>query len=372
MRVLITGAGGFIGRNLAAHLQYATDYTLFLYDVDTEPGMLTEWCAQADAVVHLAGINRPDNPDDFLRGNRDFTAVLLDELKAQENRCPVLMSSSIQAALDNPYGNSKRAGEELLQQYSAETGAPVYVYRLPNVFGKWCRPGYNSAIATFCHNIAHGLPITVNDPAVMLTLVYIDDVMAELVRALEGTPTWDTTASGFCRVPIVHTVTLGRIVQLLEEFRDIGRTLAVPDVGDDFVKALYATYLSYLPEDGFTYPLTTHADERGSFTEILRTADRGQMSVNISRPGITKGNHWHHTKHEKFLVVSGCGVVRFRRLGSDEVLEYPVSGESLQVVDIPPGYTHSIVNTGDVDMVTLMWCNECFDPTRPDTYFLEV
>lgn len=380
MNVLITGAKGFIGKNLVAQLHnlrdgkvkhplLSADLTVWEYDVDTPPERLDEYCARCDFVFHLAGVNRPPDPADFLAGNYGFTASLLDTLRRRHNPCPVMLASSTQAALDNPYGQSKHAGEELLRAYGRETGASVLVYRFPNVFGKWCRPNYNSAVATFCHQIARGLPITVNDREARLTLVYIDDVVEELLRALAGAA---TACGDFCRVPEEYPVVLGDVVDALYSFRASREERSVPDMADPFVKKLYATYLSYLPEDGFAYPLDTHTDARGSFTEILRTADRGQFSVNISKPGITKGNHWHHTKNEKFVVVSGRGVIRFRRPDSEQVIEYFVSGERIEVVDIPTGYTHNIENLGDTDLVTFMWCNECFDPDRPDTYSLEV
>ncbi len=380
MNILITGAHGFVGKNLVASLEairdgkdkttaLTSDLTVLEYDLDTDPSMLDGYCRQADFVLHLAGVNRPKEQSEFMEGNFGFTSTLLETLKAHGNACPIMIASSTQAALDNPYGRSKKAGEDLLFAYARETGAKVLVYRFPNVFGKWCRPNYNSAVATFCHNIARDLPITVNDRAHVMTLVYIDDVVAELVRALCGDETRD---GDYCRVPVEHTVTLGEIADLLYSFRESRETRAVPDMGDAFTKKLYATYLSYLPTDGFSYPLNMNVDARGSFTEILRTADRGQFSVNISKPGITKGNHWHHTKNEKFLVVSGKGVIRFRKLGEEQVYEYFVSGDKLEVVDIPTGYTHNIENLGDTDMVTFMWCNECFDPSHPDTMFLEV
>ena len=306
-----------------------------------------------------------------MTGNGGFTDTVLQLLAAANNPAPVLLCSSIQAALDNPYGISKREAERLVRAHAERLGGRALVYRLPNVFGKWCRPNYNSAVATFCHNIAHGLPITVNDPAVQMRLVYIDDVVEEFLRAAAGQPT-PAEEAGYCRVPAEHHVLLGEIADTLHRFHD-GRTkLALPHLDNAFEKALYSTYLSYLPEDGFAYPLTKHADARGSFTEILRTDVHGQFSVNVSRPGITKGNHYHNTKVEKFLVVSGHGIIRFRRIGSDEVISYEVSGDVPTVVDIPAGYTHNIENLGDTDMVTFMWCNECFDPNRPDTYFEEV
>ena len=380
MNILITGAKGFVGKNLVATLNniregkdmsysFHKDLNILEYDLDTDPTLLSEYCAKADFVFHLAGVNRPKEEAEFMQGNFGFTSQLLEALKNAGSTCPIMLSSSIQAQLDNPYGKSKLAGEQLLRQHGEETGSKVLIYRFPNVFGKWCRPNYNSAVATFCHNVARDLPITVNNRATELTLVYIDDVVTELIHALQGQ---EHREDDFCCVPVTHKVTLGQIEDLLYQFRDSRRTLAIPDQGDPFSKKLYATYLSYLPEDSFSYPLTTHSDHRGSFTEILRTAANGQFSVNISKPGITKGNHWHHTKNEKFLVVSGQGVIRFRALDSEHIIEYPVSGDRLEVVDIPTGYTHSIVNTGDCDLVTFMWANECFDPQKPDTHFLEV
>ena len=371
MKVLITGAKGFVGKNLTATIDAMKEKELEMlpYDIDTDPALLPVYTAECDFVVHLAGVNRPENTDDFMKGNFGFTSELLQNLIAAGNKAPILITSSIQAALDNPYGRSKKAGEDLLFDYGRENGVPVYVYRMPNVFGKWCRPNYNSAVATFCHNIARNLPITVSDPAHEMQLVYVDDVVAEILRAIEGNPCRD---GAFCRIHPVHTATLGHITELLYGFRASRDDLSVPELRDPFVKALHATYLSYLPEGDFSYPLKMNRDQRGSFTEILRTAASGQFSVNISKPGITKGNHWHHTKNEKFLVVAGQGVIRFRRIDSETVTEYRVSGDALQVVDIPPGYTHNIENLGDTDMVTFMWCNECFDSEKPDTYFLPV
>ncbi len=382
MKLLVTGAKGFVGRNLVAALEnirdgkdaaspLPADLAIYAYDVDSDPGLLDRYCADCDFVFHLAGVNRPQDPAEFMQGNFGFASQLLDTLKKHKNTCPVLLSSSTQAALANPYGESKKAGEALFFDYAEETGVRVYVYRFPNVFGKWCRPNYNSAVATFCHHIARGEPIAVRDRAHEMTLVYIDDVVQELLRAAAGEPTAD---GRFCRVPVEHHTTLGEIVDLLYSFRESRRTLAVPDMTDGSLsKKLYATYLSYLPpEDGLSYPLTVHADARGSFTEVLRTKSCGQVSVNVSRPGVTKGQHWHHTKNEKFLVVSGRGAIRFRKPDETKVYTYFVSGDKPEVVDIPPGYTHSIENLGDTDMVTLMWCSECFDPTRPDTYALEV
>lgn len=369
MKILITGAKGFIGKNLTAELRNQQYTDLYEYDIDTDPERLDDYTKDCEFVFHLAGVNRPQNPNEFIQENYGFTSKLLDALKKHGNTCPVMISSSIQAALDNPYGQSKKAGEELMRQYGEETGAKVLIYRFPNVFGKWCRPNYNSVVATFCHNIAHGLSIQVRDPAAVLNLVYIDDVVEELLNALAGK---ENRNGEYCSVPVVHTVTLGEIAGLITGFRESRHTLSVPNMANAFEKKLYSTYLSYLPTDEFSYPLKMNSDARGSFTEIIRTADRGQFSVNIAKPGITKGNHWHHTKNEKFLVVSGKGLIQFRRIDSNEIIEYPVSGEKLEVVDIPTGYTHNIINVGDTDLVTFMWANEAFNPDKPDTYFEKV
>ena len=381
MKILVTGAKGFVGRNLCAQLRNIRDAKarwyegvaveeVYEYDVDSAPEELEAWCRDADFVFNLAGVNRPKDPAEFMAGNFGFASTLLETLRRHGNRCPVMVSSSIQAALDNPYGESKRAGEELMFGYGRETGARVLVYRFPNVFGKWCRPNYNSAVATFCNNIANGLPITVNDPNAVLNLVYIDDVVDELIGALAGK---EHRQGDFCEVPVTHTVRLGNIVDLLYSFKETRGNLQVPDLGDAFTKKLYSTYLSYLPAEKFKYPLKMNEDARGSFTEIIRTPDRGQFSVNVSKPGITKGEHWHHTKNEKFLVVKGHGLIRLRKIGTEEVVEFEVSGEKLEVVEMIPGYTHSIVNLSDSeDMVTFMWANEAFDPGRPDTYFERV
>jgi UDP-2-acetamido-2,6-beta-L-arabino-hexul-4-ose reductase len=372
MKLLITGAFGFVGRNLTAELGNRGFNDIFLFDVDTDPALLDEYTRCCDFVFHLAGVNRPQDPKEFMEGNFGFTSILLDSLRSHKNTAPVLITSSTQAALDNPYGQSKRAGEDLLRAYSEETGAQVFIFRLPNVFGKWCRPNYNSAVATFCHNIAHGLPVQVNDASVVMNLVYIDDVVNAFIQRLSPEGERSVLSGGFEEVTPVHTISLGGIVELLNSFRQSRTTLQVPDMSDAFTKKLYSTYLSYLPSDAFSYPLTMNVDERGSFTEFLKSNDRGQVSVNISKPGITKGNHWHHTKNEKFLVVSGKGVIRFRKIDSNEISEYFVSGDKLEVVDIPVGYTHNIENLGDSDMVTVMWVNEIFDPGRPDTHFLKV
>lgn len=369
MKILVTGANGFIGKNLTAELRNREYSDIYEFDKDSDPSLLEDFCKEADFVFHLAGVNRPKDQSEFMKGNFGFTSDLLDTLKKHNNTCPVMISSSIQAELNNAYGKSKKAGEDLLFDYGKITGAKVIIYRFPNVFGKWCKPNYNSAVATFCHNIAHGLPVQVNDPNVEMNLVYIDDVINELINALEGK---ENKVDYFYEVPIVHTITLGKIVDLIYSFKNSRDNKSVPDVSEEFTKKLYSTYLSYLPEDQFSYDLKMNIDQRGSFTEFIKTPDRGQVSVNISKPGITKGNHWHHTKNEKFLVVSGNGVIRFRKIDSEEIIEYFVSGEKMEVVDIPVGYTHNIENLGDFDMVTIMWANEPFNPKRPDTYYLEV
>lgn len=369
MKILVTGAKGFIGKNLIAELKNRKYTDIYEYDTDTKPSLLDEYCKDADFVFHLAGVNRPKEQSEFMEGNFGFTSILLDTLKKNNNTSPIMISSSIQAELNNPYGMSKKAGEDLMFEYSKETGAKVLIYRFPNVFGKWCRPNYNSAVATFCHNVAHGLPITVNDPSVVMSLVYIDDVVEELINALADKI---NRRGDFCAVQEVHAITLGEIVDLIYSFKKSREERSIPNMADEFTKKLYSTYLSYLPEDKFSYELKMNIDNRGSFTEFIKTPDRGQVSVNISKPGIIKGNHWHHTKNEKFLVVSGKGVIRFRKFDSDEVIEYFVSGEKMEVVDIPTGYTHNIENLGDTDMVTIMWANEPFDLGKPDTYYLEV
>ena len=366
MKILITGAEGFIGKNLCASL---SSHELLKYDIDTDPLLLSDYCRDADFVIHLAGINRPKDESEFTKGNTDFTATLLKSLLENNNPAPILMMSSIQAALDNPYGRSKKAAEDLLRQYSDAHDIPVYIYRLPNVFGKWCKPNYNSVVATFCHNIANGLDITVNDPNAAITLVYVDDIIEQIKKMLS---TNKRESGGYFDVPVPYNTTVGEIAQLIYSFKESRETKNVADMSDGLTKKLYSTYLTYLPEDEFSYLLHMNIDARGSFTEFIRTPDRGQYSVNISKPGITKGNHWHHSKNEKFLVVYGEGIIRFRSINSDQVIEYSVSGEDMRVVDIPPGYTHNIENTGSSDMVTIMWANECFDPDMPDTYRLEV
>lgn len=369
MKILVTGAKGFIGKNLIATLEQLEGMEIYQYDIDTDKLRLDIYTKDCEFVFHLAGVNRPQNVEEFMVGNFGFTSELLESLKNNNNNCPVLITSSTHAVLDNPYGQSKKEAEDLLFSYGKETGTKVLVYRLPNLFGKWCRPNYNSGVATFCNNIAHDLPIKVNDPNVIMNLVYIDDVVEELINALNGN---ETREGDYCVVPLVYTIKLGEIVELLYSFKNSRVDLSIPYMADDFTKKLYATYLSYLPEEQFSYPLKMNEDNRGSFTEIIRTLERGQISVNISKPGITKGNHWHHTKNEKFLVVSGTGVIRFRKIDSNNIIQYFVNGETLEVVDIPTGYTHNIENLGDSDMVTIMWANECFDPEKPDTYYLEV
>lgn len=380
MNILVTGAKGFVGKNLVAELNnikegkakygsLSSDLTLFEYDLDSDPALLESYCEKADFVFNLAGVNRPQDPSEFMTGNFGFASTLLATLKKYNNKATVMISSSTQVAFDNLYGQSKKASEDLFFQYAQETGAKVLVYRFPNLFGKWGRPNYNSVIATFCNNVASGQPIQVNDRSAILTLTYIDDLINEMIAALTGN---EHRIGNYCEVPITYTISLGEIADLIHSFKASRNERSVPDMSNEFVKKLYATYTSYLPPNDFSYPLDSHCDSRGSFTEILRTKDRGQFSVNISKPGITKGEHWHHTKNEKFLVVSGKGVIRFRKIDETKVYEYFVSGDKLQVVDIPVGYTHNIENLGETDMITFMWSCECFDPNRPDTFFLPV
>lgn len=379
MKILVTGAKGFIGKNLIEELK-RQGHEILAYDIDSTEEQLDEYTETCEFVYHLAGINRPENPEDFMSGNFGFTSVLLESLKKHGNKAPIMLSSSIQAELDNPYGESKKAGEELLFQYGRENDVIVYVYRFPNVFGKWCRPNYNSAVATFCHNISRNLPIQVNETNPALTLVYIDDLVKELISALNGEVNISETYNKnqceseyrYCSVPEQYQIKLLDIVNMLYSFKESRKDLYVPDMRDPFTKKLYATYLSYLPEDKFNYELTMHTDARGSFTEMLKSEERGQVSVNISKPGITKGNHWHSTKNEKFIVVSGKARISFRRIGTEEVITYDISGDKIEAVDIPPGYTHNITNTGETDLVTVMWANEPFDPNNPDTYYEEV
>lgn len=369
MKILVTGSKGFVGKNLIVELKNRGYTAIYEFDKDTDKSLLEEYTKDCDFVFHLAGVNRPQNEEEFMQGNFGFTNELLNLLKKHNNKAPILITSSIQAKLDNPYGRSKKAGEDLVFSFSKENGNKVLVYRLPNLFGKWCRPNYNSVIATFCYNIANDLPIKINDPNVILTLAYIDDVVNEFINALEGK---ENKVGDFCEVSKNYTASLGEIAELIYSFKKSREDRTIPNMKDEFTKKLYSTYLSYLPKDKFSYELKMNVDNRGSFTEFIKTIDRGQVSVNISKSGITKGNHWHHTKNEKFLVVSGKGVIRFRKIDSDEIIEYYVSGDKLEVVDIPPGYTHNIENLGDTDMVTIMWANEQFDSEKPDTYYLEV
>ncbi len=382
MKILVTGAHGFVGKNLCAALSNIRDgkdrthpelsiSEIFEYDIDTEASLLDEYCKKADFVFNLAGVNRPQNTDEFMQGNFGFASALLDTLQKYNNVCPVMISSSIQAALPNDYGKSKKAGEDLLFEYSTKTGAKVLVYRFPNLFGKWCRPNYNSVIATFCNNIANDLEITVNNRDTLLTLVYIDDLIDEMIRALSGRETRDVE---FCKVPVEHQATLGEIVDLLESFKAQQQTLVMPEIpSGSFAKKLYSTYLSYLPKEKAAFPLKMNIDARGSFTELLKTEKCGQVSVNISAPGITKGQHWHHTKWEFFIVVAGHGLIQQRKVGSDEIIEFEVSGDEITAIHMLPGYTHNIINLSDTEnLVTVMWANEQFDKNHPDTFGEEV
>ena len=399
MNILVTGAHGFVGRNLVSQLhnimtgkaRFYGDVSvnaIFEYDVDTNPGELDTFCCECDFVFNLAGVNRPKDPGEFMEGNFGFASLLLETLKKHGNTCPVMLASSIQATLEgryagSPYGESKKAGEELFFRYAGETGAKVLVYRFPNLFGKWCRPNYNSAVATFCNNIANDLPVRVNDRSTKLELLYIDDLVDEMIAALRGeehhcefagVETMMKPSGCYCTVPITHKVTLGEVVDLLELFKAQPETLVLPSIAPgSFAKTLYSTYLSYLPVDKVAFPLKMNTDNRGSFTELLRTFNHGQVSVNVSKPGITKGQHWHNTKWEFFIVVSGHGLIQERKIGTDEVIEFEVSGEKIEAVHMLPGYTHNIINLSDTtDLVTVMWANEAFDPEKPDTYFEQV
>ena len=396
MKILVTGAKGFVGKNLCAELKNIRDGKarcygdlkideIFEYDIDTDPSLLDGFCAKADFVFNLAGVNRPKDQSEFMAGNFGFASTLLDTLKKHGNTCPVMLSSSIQATLigrygESDYGKSKLAGEELFFDYAKTTAAKVLIYRFPNLFGKWCRPNYNSAVATFCNNTANNLPITVNDRAIELELLYIDDLVAEMIAALkgeehhcefDGVKTVLTPDGRYCAAPVTHHVTLGEIVDLLETFKNVPATITIPEIPkNSFAKKLYSTYLSYLPKEKAAFPLKMNVDARGSFTELLKTQNCGQFSINISKPGITKGQHWHHTKWEFFIVVSGKGLIQMRKLGTDEVLNYEVSGEKIEAVHMLPGYTHNIINLSDTeDLVTVMWANESFDPAKPDTFF---
>ena len=398
MKILITGAAGFVGRNLTAAMECVMagkDRTraelavdkLWLYDVDTDEAVLDEACREADFVFNLAGVNRPKDASEFVSGNFGFATKLLGLLEKYNNKCPVMLASSIQATLigryDSDYGRSKKAGEDAFFEYSSRTGAPVLVYRFPNLFGKWCRPNYNSAVATFCNNIANDLPITVNDPAVELELLYIDDLVDEMMLAavgkahrceFDGIKTVLSEGGKYCAAPITHRVTLGEIVALLESFKDQPKTLVMPEIPQgSFAKKLYSTYLSYLPKEKVAFPLKMNVDARGSFTELLKTASCGQFSVNVSNPGITKGEHWHNTKWEFFIIVSGHGLIEQRKIGTDEVISFEASGEKIEAIHMLPGYTHNIINLSESEpLVTLMWANEQFDPGHPDTFFEKV
>ena len=388
MNILVTGAKGFVGKNLCAALKNIRDGKdktrslkideIFEYDIDTEKSLLDGFCENSDFVFNLAGVNRPKETAEFMQGNFGFASELLDMLKKHNNKCPVMLSSSIQATLigryDSDYGRSKKAGEDLFFKYSEETGAKVLVYRFPNLFGKWCRPNYNSAVATFCNNTANDLPIIVNDRNTELELLYIDDLVAEMLDALENNEHRYADDTKYCIVPTTHKVTLGEIVDLLEQFKNQPKTLLMPEIpNNSFAKKLYSTYLSYLPKEKVSFPLKMNVDDRGSFTELLKTANCGQISVNISKPGSTTGQHWHNSKWEFFIVVSGHGLIEERKIGSDEVLRFEVTGEKIEAIHMLPGYTHNIINLSETeDLVTLMWANEQFDPNHPDTFYEEV
>lgn len=370
MKILVTGSEGFIGKNLIAELKQTTDHEIVTYTKEDSVDELKELTKNCDFVYHLAGINRPENEKEFYEGNTNLIDMLVNFLEANNNIVPIVLSSSIQAELDNDYGKSKKMGEDILFKYQEKHQQKVYVFRLPNVFGKWSKPFYNSAIATFCYNVARDQEIAVNDPSVVMNLVYIDDVMESMISCIEDTCVIE---NNYAQVSVTYKQTLGWIAKTIQSFAQQRVDLCVPKLDDELTKKLYSTYLSFLPEDKFSYELKMNVDNRGSFTEFLRSTDRGQVSINISKPGITKGNHWHHTKNEKFLVVHGMGIIRFRDINDNhKVIEYKVSGDKLEVVDIPVGYTHSIENVGETDMVTVMWANEPFDPKKPDTYFLEV
>ena len=399
MKILVTGAKGFVGKNLCAALKNIRDNKdrrfpdlkieeIFEYDLGNTPEELDQWCAETDFVFNLAGVNRPQNQEEFMQGNFGFASTLLDTLKKHGNKCPVMLSSSQQASLtgrfgNSEYGRSKKAGEDLFLDYSKETGAKVFVYRFPNLFGKWCRPNYNSAVATFCNAFANDLPYTVNDPSVELELLYIDDLVDEMIACLKGEEhhcefngldVEPVETGRYCYVPTTHKITLGGIVDLLKSFAAQPQTLMIPEIpANSFAKKLYSTYLSYLPKEKVAFPLKMNVDDRGSFTELVHTLNCGQVSINISKPGITKGQHWHNTKWEFFIVVSGHGLIQERKLGTDEVIEFEVTGDNIQCIHMLPGYTHNIINLSDTEnLVTVMYCNEVFDPSRPDTFFEKV
>ena len=399
MKILVTGAKGFVGKNLCANLRNIQEgkdrrfpelsiAAIYEYDLGNTPEELSRWCSDCDFVFNLAGVNRPQNQEEFMRGNFGFASTLLETLKKHGNKCPVMLSSSQQASLtgrfgNSEYGRSKKAGEDLFLDYGKETGAKVLIYRFPNLFGKWCRPNYNSAVATFCNAVANDLPYTVNDPSVELELLYIDDLMDEMIACLkgeehhcefDGLDVLDNPSGRYCYVPTTHKATLGEIVELLNSFAEQPKTLMIPEIPENsFAKKLYSTYLSYLPKEKVAFPLKMNVDDRGSFTELVHTLNCGQVSINISKPGITKGQHWHNTKWEFFIVVSGHGLIQERKLGTDEVIEFEVSGDNIQCIHMLPGYTHNIINLSETeDLVTVMYCNEIFNPNKPDTYFEEV
>ena len=399
MKILVTGAKGFVGKNLCANLRNIQEgkdrrfpdlniEEIYEYDIDTDPSLLDGFCEKADFVFNLAGVNRPQNQEEFMQGNFGFASTLLDTLKKHGNKCPVMLSSSQQASLtgrfgNSEYGRSKKAGEDLFLDYSKETGAKVFVYRFPNLFGKWCRPNYNSAVATFCNAFANDLPYTVNDPSVELELLYIDDLVDEMIACLKGEEhrcefndlrVQEVQNGRYCYVPTTHKITLGGIVDLLKSFAEQPQTLMIPEIpASSFAKKLYSTYLSYLPKEKVAFPLKMNVDDRGSFTELVHTLNCGQVSINISKPGITKGQHWHNTKWEFFIVVSGHGLIQERKLGTDEIIEFEVSGDNIQCIHMLPGYTHNIINLSETEnLVTVMYCNEIFDPNKPDTYFEKV
>lgn len=379
MKVLVTGANGFVGKNLVEtlkNIQEGKDKTkdihiddIYLFDINNTYDELKAYTKECDFIVNLAGINRPKNKDEFYKGNRDFVKLLCDALEENDNKCPIIISSSIQVGRDNEYSKSKKEGEDYVLDFSKKFGNPVYIFRFPNLFGKWCRPNYNSVVATWCYSIANDLEINVSDPNIILKLCYIDDVIDQLIECMKGNAKYN---GEYYDVFPVYEVSLGKLSNIIYSFKESRKTLSIPDQGDPFMKKLYATYLSYLPTDKFSYPLKMNIDDRGSFTEFIKTENYGQISINISKPNIVKGNHWHHTKNEKFLVVSGKGIIRFRKLDSEEMIEYHVSGDKLEVIDIPTGYTHNIENVGKTDLVTVMWANEKFDVHYPDTYFEEV
>lgn len=370
MNILVTGSNGFVGKNLVTNLKLNSDFNVYEYDVDNTIEDLDNFCKDCDFVVNLAGINRTSKIEDFINGNFGVISEVVNLLKKHNNTAPIIYSSSIQALLDNDYGKSKKLAEDFLLNYQKESGNKVYIYRLPNIFGKWCKPNYNSVIATFCYNIANNLNIRINDPNVVLTLVYIDDLVKEIINAIHGNAYLNQ--DGFYGIETKYTKNLGEIAKLIYKFAEQRKTLYTINTADEFEKKLYSTYLSYLPEDRFLYDVNSHTDARGSFTELLKTESAGQFSVNLAKPGIVKGNHWHNTKNEKFIVIKGDAEICFRKVNTEAIIKYNVSGKNVQIVDIPCGYTHSIKNIGKEDMLFVIWCNECFDPENPDTYYLEV